>query len=61
MVIFSIICLVVIVLAIQHLINWLWRNTKEVDIAPAVMLTVFSVIVTWYCIYYIILWGKNLI
>lgn len=62
--IFSIICLVIIMLGIQHLLNWMWRGYQKIKgelIVPTVMLTVLSIIPTWYCIYYMILWGKNLI
>jgi Kef-type K+ transport system membrane component KefB len=59
--IFSIICLIVIIVAVQHLLNWLWRKIESDTSFIAVMLTVVGLVISWACLYHIILWGKNLI
>lgn len=61
MILFSVICLVIIMFGVQHLLNWMWRNVKEDTAVPAVILTIFSIIVTCVCVYHILLWGKEII
>ncbi len=61
--IFSIICLVIILFGIQHLLSWFWRkNYKEEGLLVlGVMLTILSLLITSFGIYFIIVWGKKLI
>lgn len=63
MVIFSIICLVVIMFAIQHLLSWFWRKNykDEYLLGVGFVLSIFSIVVTYIILYTIILWGKHLI
>lgn len=63
MVIFSIMCLVIILIVIQHLLNWLWRKAWEDETLGAITVTaiIISIIVTYGIVYTIILGGKNLI
>jgi hypothetical protein len=59
--IFSIVCLVIIMFAIQHLLNWLWRQVEEDSFIPTFIVTLIGLLISWICLYHIILWGKNLI
>lgn len=63
MVIFSIICLVVIILGLQHIVNWIWRKFNEDDglFMLALFATFVSLIISAVCIKYIIIWGKALV
>lgn len=60
MTIFAIICMMVIILTLQHLVNWSWRNT-HIDDAIPVILSVVSCIVTVIGTMYIIVWGSTLL
>lgn len=57
------ICTVLLAVGVQHLLNWGWRKVfKETDnIVVGVMITLFSMVVSYLIIYHIILWGKNLV
>lgn len=61
--VFSIICLVIVLLAMQHLLNWLWRKaSKDEDMVGEVVAISFLLLgVSYGIIHTIILWGKNLI
>lgn len=65
MLIFAIICLMIILLTIQHLLNWGWRNANNhSDPGASVIMFILSVIatgVTALCIYHITLWLYPLI
>lgn len=61
MVIFSIICLVIILIVIQHLLNWLWRQVEENSFMLTFMVTLVGLLISWVCLYHIILWSKDLI
>lgn len=62
MVTFSIICLVVILFAIQHLLNWMWRKMGKMEDNGAfiIMMTLVGGIVSWVIICQIIEWGKQI-
>jgi hypothetical protein len=61
--IFSIICLVVILITIQHLLNWGWRIVKKDKefIGLIFTATMLSITITFLIIYHIILWGNKLL
>lgn len=62
MIIFSIICLVVILLGMQHLLNWMWRSVEGIDaISGALVLTAIFLIISFLIICYIIKWGQPLL
>lgn len=63
MILFSIICLVIIMFGIQHLLNWMWRKSwrEESLVGSLLVLTIFGIAISVGIIYTIILWGKNLI
>ena len=65
MIVFSIICLVVIMLSLQHLLNWVWRKTWEKDdtslFIGVLWISGVSLAVSYACIYHILLWGKDLL
>lgn len=61
--IFASIVLIIIVIIIQHLLNWLWRytynkndNLETDDFAPLMFLTFICFLITVICIKYIVLW-----
>jgi len=56
MTVFAIICLIVILLSIQHLLNWIWRVVKHDDVGIAFVATLFVFCITCLCIKYIVLW-----
>lgn len=63
---FAVIVLVIIVVSIQHLVNWMWRwdskNNTRADISLLfIVLTTISIFISWACIYHIILWGYPII
>lgn len=60
MVLFSIVCLVIIVLGIQHLLSWLWRKSHREDVLPFIA-TILSGIATFFLIRLIIQWGQALL
>ncbi len=46
---FAIICLAVILIVIQHLLNWMWRNAKEEKFETgAFLITLFAGAITVY-------------
>lgn len=65
--IFAIICLVVIVITIQHLLNWGWRaasNVKYDKIGAEVFMclgTLIGIVITLICGYHIIIWTYPLL
>ena len=63
MVTFSVIILVIVLIAIQHLLNWLWRsalkNKKLVEISA--ITTIISIPLSYLIILTIIKWGQPLI
>ncbi len=63
MITFSITCLVLILLSLQHLLNWFWRkNYKDENLTVlGAILSIVSVFASYVIVYHIISWGKNLI
>lgn len=63
MVIFCIVMLVLILFGIQHLLSWFWRNNykEESTFIIGFMLTIASLLASYFLIYLIIVWGKNLV
>ena len=61
MTVFAIICLVVILLVGQHLINWMWRAIGDTESPVAIVATFLILIISVVCIRYIILWGYPVI
>jgi len=61
--VFSIICLVVLFIGLQHLLNYLWRKAvKNSSLHTIVfLLTLICGVISAVIIYHIILWGKNLL
>lgn len=61
--IFSIVCLVAILITIQHLLNWGWRATKKDKefVSLIFVATMLSILITILIIYHIILWGNKLL
>ncbi len=57
---FSIVCLVVIILVMQHLLNWFWRVSDIGNelIVLKIAATIVSIVVTFFCVYLIISWGN---
>lgn len=56
---FAIICLIVILIAIQHLLNWGWRKLNDKGVM--FILTLYAAYITWACIVHIVLWLYPLI
>jgi len=61
--IFAIICLIIILITIQHLLNWLWRKSfKDLEdkdegfIIVAIFASIFLGFISYGCGYYIIQW-----
>lgn len=65
MVLFSVICLTVILLIMHHLLNWGWREAVEKDDVDAnfgmFVITVGVLILTCFLVRQIIIWGKDLL
>lgn len=61
--IFSIICLVAILITIQHLLNWGWRAIKKDKefVVVIFIATMLSILITFLIIYHIILWGNRVL
>lgn len=60
--IFAIVCLVVIVLALQHVVNWMWRSVKDSEeMTAAAVVTVAILGGTLILVIKIIEWGAPLI
>jgi len=62
--IFAIICLCIILLSIQHLLNWLIRLffKHDADFAiGTIWISLLGLLISWVCLYYIILWTYPLI
>lgn len=61
--VFSIVCLVVILFGMQHLLNWFWRKNYEDEssVGLGFVATVISGLISYFLVYLIILWGKNLV
>jgi len=61
--VFSVICLVIILFALQHLLNWFWRkNYNDEHLAVlGVLLTIVAGLISFGIVQLIISWGKNLI
>lgn len=62
MIVFSIACLVVIIIILTHLLNWMWRKINWDDslvILGVIAIFVYCIIV-YRCIEYIIIWGQAL-
>lgn len=60
---FSIIMLTLILLGIQHLLNWLYRRANEdIDLVIFAFIgTAVGIVISIVCLYHIILWGQPLI
>lgn len=59
--IFAISCLIAILVASHHVLNWVWR-WKDQDLVPIqIMVSLLTVLINIGCIRYIILWGYPLI
>ena len=65
---FAITCLIIILFATTHLINWMWRYTTTIDnpiptgkiyIAGSIFLTFVYAFVCGICLFYVVKWGKD--
>jgi hypothetical protein len=57
MAIFSVTCLVIIILAIQHLLNWYFRKLADVSLIPlSIICILVGTIITTVCVVHITLW-----
>lgn len=60
--IFAIVMLVLIILGIQHLLNWGARSVKtQNDVSAFMIVSILALAVTILLIYQIIIWGQNII
>jgi hypothetical protein len=64
MILFSVICLVVVIIVLTHLLNWMWRWIgKDGDdglIFAGAIGTIIYCLMIYGCVRYIILWGAEL-
>lgn len=61
MIVFSITCLVAIIIILTHLLNWMWRKINWDDgLIIGVITTFVYCIIVYRCIEYIIIWGQVL-
>lgn len=59
---FAIACLMIIVVSIQHLINFAWRKTKDEQLLPFCIIAIaLALFLTFICFYYITIWWYPLI
>jgi hypothetical protein len=65
MILFAIICLAIIIILIQHLLNWLWRSSwKDGNndiLGLSFIASIVGLSVVYICFYYIVKWGCILI
>lgn len=54
---FAVICLIVIFLTIQHILNWMWRKSNNETVVPFVFITAISAIISGIILYHIIIWS----
>lgn len=62
MITFSIICLIFLLLALTHLINWMWRlnNSDPETVGMKLFATVLYGVALYFLLKYIIIWGSQL-
>ena len=62
MVTFAIICLLIIIIASTHVINWVWREMWKQNIISAIIILQFlQILLIAGCVINIIKWGQILI
>jgi hypothetical protein len=55
--IFACICLIVIMMTIQHLLNWMWRKFPT-DVAPlSIIISILGGLISCVLLFFIIKWG----
>lgn len=61
--VFACICLIVIIISLQHVLNWLWRKAESEDISDVgvIMVSIFLLLITWFCIVHLVKWLHPLI
>lgn len=58
---FAIICSIIILFSITQLINWMWRKVHPDEIGVGFAATIVAMVVSWACLYHIIIWTYPLI